>query len=141
MARNSSERDRSTDLGAVRINNDVIAAIASIAATEVRGVYKMGGGIGRTLYDMLSKKAATKGVKIQMSDSDVKLAVAIIVDYGVDIPRIADEVQERVKRTVEKMTGLVLSEVDVIVEGVYTRPAPSGGGESRERPKQGGTTI
>src|SRR3989338_4979266 len=103
MTRNSSERDRSTDLGAVRINNDVIAAIASIAATEVKGVYKMGGGIGRTLYDMLSKKAATKGVKIQMSDSDVKLTVSIIVDYGVDIPRTPAHAQKNVRRPVEEM--------------------------------------
>jgi uncharacterized alkaline shock family protein YloU len=49
--------------------------------------------------------------------------VSIIVDYGVDIPRIADEVQENVKRSVEKMTGLVLSEVDVIVEGVSLKPS------------------
>ena len=47
------------------------------------------------------------------------MAVSIIVEYGVDIPRIADEVQENVKRAVEKMAGLVLSEVDVVVEGVH----------------------
>jgi uncharacterized alkaline shock family protein YloU len=40
----------------------------------------------------------------------------------VDIPRIADDVQENVKRAVERMTGLVLSEVNVIVEGVSPRP-------------------
>jgi uncharacterized alkaline shock family protein YloU len=40
------------------------------------------------------------------------------VEYGIDIPRVADEVQENVKRAVEKMAGLVPSEVDVIVEGV-----------------------
>jgi len=111
-------RDRATDLGVVRINNDVIAAIASIAAMEVKGVNRMGGNLGASLYDMISKKTATKGVRVKRANGDVKLAVSIIVDYGVDISRIGDEVQERVKHSIEKMTGLALSEVDVIVEGV-----------------------
>jgi len=119
MAQDPKERDRTTDLGVVRINNDVITAIASIASMEVKGVHKMGGGLGKTLYDMLTKKPSAKGVKIQTTDGESKLTVSIIVEYGVDIPRIADEVQENVKRAVEKMTGLVLSQVDVVVEGVH----------------------
>ena len=123
MRRDQSQRERATDLGAVRINNDVIAAIASIAATEVRGVYKMGGGLGKTLFDMLSKKVNTKGVRVEMYDGEARLSVSIIVEYGVDIPRIADEVQEKVKVAVEKMAGLILSEVNVVVEGVHARTA------------------
>lgn len=114
-------RDRATDLGVIRINNDCLAAIASIACMEVKGVHKMGGGIGKTLYDMLTKRPSAKGVKIQTVDSEVKLSVSVIVEYGVDIPRIADEVQDGVKRAVEKMTGLALSQVDVVVEGVYAK--------------------
>lgn len=126
MRRDSIERERMTELGIVRINNDVIAAIASIAAIEVRGVYKMGGGLGKTLKDLLTRKAPNKGVNVQMTDGDVKLTVSIIVEYGVEIPRIADEVQEKVKLTVEKMTGLVLSEVNVIAEGVHGRSISDG---------------
>ena len=123
MTKETTHRDRSTDLGVVRINNNAIMAIASIAAMEVRGVYKIGGGIRRSLCDVL-KKAGTKGVTIQMKESEVKLAISIIVEYGVDIPRIADEVQESVKRAVEKMAGLALSEVDVMVEGVHSQLTP-----------------
>lgn len=119
MVKEATHRDRSTDLGVVRINNNAIMSIASIAAMEVRGVYKIGGGLRRTIYDLF-KKVGTKGVKIQMTDSEVKLTITIIVEYGVDIPRIADEVQENVKRAVEKMAGLALSEVDVLVEGVHS---------------------
>lgn len=118
MVKDSTHRDRSTDLGVVRINNDAIATIAKVAAMEVRGVRKMGGGLAKTLYEAFLKRGAPRGVKIQMKESEVRLTVYIIVEYGVDIPRIADEVQENVKRAVEKMTGLVLSEVDVVVEGV-----------------------
>ena len=111
-------RERATDLGVVRISNEAIATIASVAAMEVRGVYKMGGGIPKALICSLFNKVSSKGVRIHMSDGEVKLTVSIIVEYGIDIPRAADEVQENVKRAVEKMAGLVPSEVDVIVEGV-----------------------
>jgi len=112
--------DRTTDLGVVRINNEAITTIASIAAMDIKGVHKMGGGLTGTLCEIFSRRRGTAGVKIRMKDSEVRLTVAIIVEYGVDIPRIADEVQQCVKLSVEKMTGLVLSEVDVVVEGVRT---------------------
>lgn len=111
-------RDRSTELGIVRISNEAIATISSIAATEVRGVYRMGGGTPKAVWDTLMGKFSSRGVRIQMRDGDVKLTISIIVEYGADIPRVADEVQENVKRAVEKMAGLVPNEVDVVVEGV-----------------------
>ena len=113
-----TDRYRTTDLGAVKINNNAITTIASIAAMEIKGVGKVGGGIGKTLFDFLCKKGATKGVKIAADGSDVRLIIYITVEYGMDITRIADEVQENVKAAVEKMTGLMLSSVDVVVEGV-----------------------
>ena len=122
MRHDPAQKDRATDLGVVRINNDVIASIAAIAATEVKGVYRMGGGqIKGRFLDMISGKFSSKGVRIATGDGDVKLSISVVVEYGVDIPRIADEVQESVKRAVEKMTGLLLSEVDVVVEGVAVR--------------------
>ena len=119
MTNDLLHKDRTTDLGAVRINNDAVATIASVAAMEVKGVHGMGGGLRRTMYELFSRRVSSKGVKIEMGDAESKLTVSIIVEYGVDIPRIADEVQENVKRAVEKMAGLALSEVDVIVEGVF----------------------
>jgi uncharacterized alkaline shock family protein YloU len=113
-------RDRATDLGIIRINNDAIATIASIAAMEVKGVHRMGGVAGKTVYEALFNRARPRGVRIQMKNSDVRLMVSIIVEYGIDIPRVADEVQDNVKRAVERMTGLILSEVDVVVESVHT---------------------
>jgi len=122
-------RERSTDLGVVRISNDAISTIASLAAMEVRGVCKMGGGSPRIVIDSLLKRFSSRGVKIQSRDGEVKLTVSIIVEYGIDIPRVADEVQENVKRSVEKMAGLVPAEVDVVVEGVRAQA----GGLEKER--------
>lgn len=118
MKQDLGERYRTTDLGTVKINNNAITTIACIAAMEVQGVNRIGGGVGKTLYELFFKKASSKGVRIQATENEMKLVIYITVEYGVGIPRIADEVQENVKRAVEKMTGLVLSGVDVVVEGV-----------------------
>ena len=119
---NTVHRDRATDLGVVRINNEAIATIASIAALEVRGVHKVGGGIKRALAEVFFRRGASRGIKIMMKDSEIKLVISITVEYGIDISRVADEVQDNVKRAVERMAGLIVSEVDVIVDGVH---APS----------------
>jgi uncharacterized alkaline shock family protein YloU len=121
MAGSPGHRDRPTDLGVVRINNDAITSIASTAAMEVRGVRKLGGGLRKTILEMIHGRSFG-GVRIYAKELEIKLVVSIIVDYDVDIPRVADEVQDSVKHAVEKMTGLVLGEVDVVVEGVV----PSG---------------
>jgi len=121
MANETLQRDRSTDLGVVRINNEAIMTIAAAAATEVGGVHRLGGGIRTTLYEAIFRRTCYKGVRIKMREGDVKLSISIVVEYGSDISRIADEVQNNVKRAVEKMSGLVLSAVDVIVEGVHAR--------------------
>lgn len=118
MANTSGHRDRPTDLGVVRINNDAITTIASTAAMEVRGVCKMGGGLSKTILEIIHRRSFG-GVKVSVKDGEVKLVVFIIVQYGIDIPRVADEVQDSVKHAVEKMTGLVIGEVDVVVEGVH----------------------
>lgn len=128
MANDPTHRDRATDLGVVRINNDAITTIASIAAMEVKGVHKMGSGLRKAFCDILCMKPSFRGVKIDMKDSEIRLIVSVVVEYGVDIPRVADEVQDNVKRAVEKMTGLIMSEVDVVIEGVH---APSVSSEKR----------
>lgn len=120
MTEGITHRDRATDLGVVRINNEAITTIASIAAMEVKGVYRMGGGIKKALHQVFFRGDSSGGVKISLKESEIKLIVSIVVEYGVDIPRVADEVQNSVKHAVERMTGLIMSEVDVVVDGVHS---------------------
>lgn len=97
----------------LRIANDVIAAIANKAASEVPGVFSMSGGIS----DVFGKKMS-KGIKVDAGEKSTKIDVNIIVEYGVRIPDIAYEIQNRVKKAVESMTGLDVLEVNVHVQGV-----------------------
>lgn len=121
MPKEVLQGDRSTDIGVVRINNEAIMTIAAAAAMEINGVHRLGGGIRTTLHEILFRGKSSKGVRIKTREGETRLSLSIVVEYGADIPRIADEVQDNVKRAVEKMAGLVLSSVDVIVEGVHAK--------------------
>lgn len=113
-----TERQQKTDFGVVRIHNEVIAGIASLAAKDVKGVLDVGTGSMGAIYALLGKKRLLEGVKVDVKESEVRIEVGIIVEYGANIPQVASAVQESVKNSVEKMTGLPLVEVDVNVQGV-----------------------
>jgi uncharacterized alkaline shock family protein YloU len=70
------------------------------------------------LGEMLGKKSFSKGVKVEVGESQTALDLYVVMDYGIRIPDVARRVQENVKRAVESMTGLEVVEVNVHVAGV-----------------------
>ena len=105
----------------IRIANEVVASIAGVAVSEVPGVYGMAGGISSGISEVLSgKKNLAKGIKVEKTEGIAKIDVNIIVEYGTRIPDIAFEIQNRVKKAVESMTGYKVEEVNVHVQGVNT---------------------
>ena len=84
----------------------------------------MAGGFAGGISEVFSgKKNFAKGIKVETGDKDTKIDVNIIVEYGVRIPDVAYEIQTRVKKAVEGMTGLKVSEVNVHIQGVKTQQA------------------
>ena len=111
----------SADNNEIKIADDVVAVIAGVAVSEVSGVAEMAGGFAGGITEVLSgKKNLAKGIKVEVGDKDTKIDVNIIVEYGVRIPDVAFEIQNRVKKAVETMTGLNVVEVNVHVQGVNT---------------------
>lgn len=105
----------------IQIADDVVAVIAGKAVSEVNGVAGMSGGFAGGITEVLSgKKNLSKGIKVEVGEKEVKIDVNIIVEYGVRIPDVAFEIQNRVKKAVEAMTGLNVSNVNVHVQGVKT---------------------
>ena len=107
-----------TEVNGIKIAEDVVAKIAGIAASEVKGVFSMNGGIAGGISEMFGKKSFSKGVKAQVTEKDTILDLYIIVEYGSRIPDIAWEIQNKVKTAVENMTGLKVLEVNIHVQGV-----------------------
>lgn len=104
--------------GTVRIADEVVSIIAGIAATDIQGVAGMSGGIAGGIVEMLGKKNLSKGVKVNVGETEATIDLYIIVDYGVKIPEVTASIQESVKQNVETMTGLTVLEVNVYVQGV-----------------------
>ena len=107
-------------MGQIKIADDVIAVIAALAATEVEGVDSMAGNITHELIRKLGMKNLQKGVKIELTDEDVSCALSLNVAYGHSIPEISEQVQEKVKTTIENMTGLHVTDINVNIAGVNT---------------------
>ncbi len=103
----------------IKISNEAVATYAGIAVSEVAGVYGMSGGFAGITEALSGKKNLTKGIKVDVGEKDARIDVNIIVEYGARIPEVAFEIQNRVKKSVENMTGLKVLEVNVHVQGVH----------------------
>ena len=107
--------------GTVHVADDVVAVIAGLAATEVKGVAAMAGTITNEIMSKVGRKNLSKGVKISVSGNRVKIALAIMMEYGYNIPGTCSKVQDRVKSAVENMTGLTVTDVDIRIASVEMR--------------------
>lgn len=110
-------------LGAVQIADDVVAMIASLAATEVDGVSALVGNITNELMSKVGMKKLTKGVKVEVLEGVVSLELAIMIEYGHNIPQTCQNVQTKVKAAIENMTGLTVSDVNIRIAGVNMQDA------------------
>ena len=115
------EEEIKTENEGIQISSDVVAVIAGVAVSEVQGVSGMSGGFAGGITEVLSgKKNLAKGIKVEINEDTARIDVNIIVEYGSRIPDVAFEIQNRVKKSVENMTGLKVEEVNVHVQGVNT---------------------
>jgi len=105
-------------LGEVQIADEVVAIIAGLAATEVKGVASMAGNITNELVGKLGMKKLSKGVKVDVLEGIVCVDLALNLDYGYSILETSTKVQEKVKSAIENMTGLTVSDVNVRIAGV-----------------------
>ena len=118
------EEEIKSENDGIQISSDVVAVIAGVAVSEVQGVAGMAGGFAGGISEVFSgKKNLAKGIKAEIVESTAKIDVNIIVEYGSRIPDVAFEIQNRVKKAVESMTGLKVEEVNVHVQGVNTDTA------------------
>ena len=124
--------DESPELGEIKINHNVVAGIARLAAMEVEGVASVGSGLIDGISELFSKRESdARGVKItETADDAYAVEMRLVVYFGTEIARTAYAVQTSVRRQIAAMTGKDVQRVDVIVEGVRmhreeTEPTPA----------------
>jgi uncharacterized alkaline shock family protein YloU len=117
-------------VGSIKIAEEVVAVIAGLAAAEVDGIIGMSGGLVGDIGEILGKRSPSKGVRVEVGDSEAAVDLFIVVRYGARIPEVAHKVQHNVKNAVEAMTGLDVVEVNIHVQGVAF---PTDGPEDGDR--------
>lgn len=104
-------------IGTVKIADDVVGMIASLAATEVDGVTAMVGNLTNELMNKVGVKKS-KGVRVDIIQKKVTVDLAIMMEYGYNIPATCQKVQGKVKSAIENMTGLEVTDINIRIAGV-----------------------
>jgi uncharacterized alkaline shock family protein YloU len=115
-----------TEHGDTTIADGVVAKIAGIATREVPGVYAMGNAVRRAIGNLAQRipggspaSSVTEGVSVEKGESQAAVEVSVIVEYGVSIVTVSEQIRENVIRAVEHGTGLEVVSVDVNVSDVH----------------------
>lgn len=116
--RNTYTLPADSELGEVQIADEVVAIIAGLAATEVEGVASMAGNVTNELISKLGMKNLSKGVKVDVLEGIVTVSLALNLKYGYGIVDVSSKVQEKVKASIENMTGLTVADVNIKVSSV-----------------------
>lgn len=106
------------EMGLIRIADNVVAVIASIAAVETEGVSAMSGGLAEGIAKRVSGKQVQRGVTVDINGEEATIDLRIIIKFGYKIDQVCRTVQVNVKEAVENMTGLQVETVNIRVEGV-----------------------
>jgi uncharacterized alkaline shock family protein YloU len=122
--------------GRTTIADGVVQKIASLAAREVAGVYALGGGAARTLGALReripgSSQATGQGVSVEVGERQAAIDLDLVTEYGVSIAELARAVRRNVASSVEGMTGLEVTEVNISVNDIHL---PSDDDQSHPEP-------
>lgn len=110
------------NLGNISLDNEVIKEIALKAAIEIQGIHKIEEDFINKIWNFLIRKGAAHGVRLEFTnDSEVKITLKVGVEYGVNIPHVAGMAQESIKKAVEYMTGIAVTEVAIKIIEVQTK--------------------
>ncbi|EDS77955.1 Asp23/Gls24 family envelope stress response protein [Clostridium massiliodielmoense] len=113
------EQETDMEMGIVKISDEVVEVIAGLAASEVDGIEGMSTTLVGGITQILSgKKNLSKGIKVNVEENSATIDLYVVIKYGVKIVDVAKKVQESVRKSVELMTGLNLTAINVYVQNV-----------------------
>ncbi len=111
--------------GKISVAESVVTTIAGLATREVAGVHSMGNGASRAFGALKERipgssgPSVTQGVTAEVGETQVALDLDVVIEYGVSIADLGRSIQRNVKQSVERMTGLEVTEVNVSVGDVF----------------------
>lgn len=107
-----------TDFGIIKIHKNVISSIATLAASEIEGVRRVGFGNRNSIFDFIHKRVL-QAIKVDIDkNEDVKLDIPLVIKYDFNIPEVSVRVQENVRLALEKMTDLTIKDINISVQSI-----------------------
>ena len=111
-----------SDMGLVKIHENVIASIARKAACSVNGVIRIAGSpIVDNIAEIIgNRRIGDRSIAIEINGDAVAIEIKLNISYGSHLPTVAANVQSAIMKEVEKMTGMTVTTVNVIVQELDT---------------------
>ncbi len=105
--------------GTITIDEDVIAKAAGLTAIECYGVVGMAiVNVANGIAKLLKRESMTQGISLNIEDNAVSIDFHVILEYGVNIKTVTDNLISAVTFKVEDFTGLEVKNVNVYVEDI-----------------------
>lgn len=112
-----NEKIKDGAVGTLRISKEVLATIAGTAASEVTGVHSIASA-PVDFKGMISKRQFPKSVSITLNDEFAEIELHLVLKHGVKIPVVSEKVQKAVKESIQNMTAITVSKVNIVIEGI-----------------------
>ncbi|MPQ21784.1 Asp23/Gls24 family envelope stress response protein [Carnobacterium divergens] len=116
-------QDNKASLGEIEIAPEVIEVISGIAASKVEGVYAMHGSLTSGVTELFGRVNHKKGVRLTVDEEGLKVDVYCYLNYGVAVPKVALEMQEKIRQQLLFMTDIELTEVNIHVVAIVPEKA------------------
>ncbi|MEJ6549232.1 Asp23/Gls24 family envelope stress response protein [Corynebacterium sp. USCH3] len=134
----AADSDLLTEHGRTSVADVVVSKIAGMAAREVSGVHDLGGGASRTIGALRERIPGGRvnvqqGISVEVGDRQAAVDISIVAEYGVAIHELAEAIRRNIILSVEEMTGLEVTEVNVIVHDVHL---PDDSSDEDDEPEQ-----
>jgi uncharacterized alkaline shock family protein YloU len=117
-----NDAEYQADRGSTRIEDEVVEKIAGIAAREVPGVHDLGGDTARLFASVKERvglgESGNRGVSARLDGRTARIEVTLVVEYGVQVHPVTQQVRAKVIESVESMLDLQVVEVNVVVDDV-----------------------
>jgi len=117
------KKDQKETIGSLKISENVIETIANTAAMEVEGVSSIAEtGTIKDVFN-IKKSLSSRSSKMVITNDTAVIDVYINMKHGFKIQSTSQQVQQKVKDSIQSMTGIIISKVNVhIVKIEFDKP-------------------
>ena len=98
--------------GSITIARDVVAEIVAETAARCYGV------VGLTPGSRVGKLLRRAGVTRRRRGLGLRIGLHVVVEYGLNLAEVAATIRSQVTYDVERLTGLTVESVEVVVQDV-----------------------